>query len=324
MRLSFVVMTVDREELLRRCLESLRDPPPDVEVLVVYNGSPEGMRESVARDFPWTRGLPVPRCSLGEGRNRGAAAARGAVLHFLDDDTAAPEGFAGRVLEAFERRPEAPCIGGPNLAPRHSGAFQRASDFLLRSPLGAGPMRVRYTPHGEERLVPGWSLMLCNLGVRREVFDRHGLSFPERCASAEENMLLSRVEKRVGPVLLSPELFVYHERRPGLASLLAQVLRCGRGRGHITRLDPRSLTLPTLAAPVWLAYAVSWPSLRRFPLAAAPMAVYAGAIAVETARLLFAERDPAAAAVFPFLVPLSHGAYALGFLDGLARRHPKT
>ena len=321
MRLTFVVMTVDREELLRSCLRSLEGPPPDVEVLVVYNGSPDAMRERVSRDFPWTRALPVPRCSLGEGRNRGAAAARGAVLHFLDDDTAAPEGFAGRVLDAFARRPEAPCIGGPNLAPRGSGAFQRASDFLLRSPLGAGPMRVRYRPGGEERLVPGWALMLCNLGVRRDVFERHGLSFPERCASAEENMLLSRVERRVGPVLLSPALFVYHERRPGPASFLAQVLRCGRGRGHITRLDPSSLTLAPLAAPLWLAYVLAFPWLRSLPLAAAPLLVYALALAAETARLLVSERDPAAAAAFPLLVPLSHAAYAAGFLDGLARRH---
>ena len=322
MRLSFVVMTVDREELLRRCLDSLQGPPDGVEVLVVFNGSPEGMRERVSRDYPWARALAVPRCSLGEGRNRGARAAQGAVFHFLDDDTSAPAGFAGLVLAAFERRPEAPCIGGPNLAPLDSGAFQRASDFLLRSPLGAGPMRVRYRPGGEERIVPGWALMLCNLGVRREVFERHGLAFPERCASAEENMLLSRVEKRVGPVLLSPALFVYHERRPGARSLWRQVLRCGRGRGHITRLDPASLTLAPLAAPLWLAYVAGLPWLWSLPFAAAPLAVYALAIAAESGRLLVAERDPAAAAVFPFLVPFCHAAYAFGFLDGLAREHP--
>ena len=324
MRLSFVVMTVDREELLRRGLESLAGPPPGVEVLIVFNGSPDAMRVRIARDFPWARALALPRCSLGEGRNRGAAAARGSVLHFLDDDTAAPAGFAALVLAAFERRPAAPCIGGPNLAPRGSGVFQRASDFLLRSPLGAGPMRVRYRPGGEERLVPGWALMLCNLGVRREVFERHGLSFPERCASAEENMLLSRVEKRIGPVFLSPALFVYHERRGSASSLLAQVLRCGRGRGHITRLDPASLTIATLAAPLWLAYVAALPWLRRLPLATAPLAVYAVAIAAETSRLLLLERDPGAAALFPFLVPFCHAAYAFGFLDGLVREHSKA
>ena len=324
MRLSFVVMTVHREALLRRCLESLAGPPPDVEVVVVYNGSPDGMRDRVTRDYPWTRALAFPRCSLGEGRNRGAAAARGEILHFLDDDTSAPAGFAALVLAVFARRPGAPCIGGPNLAPRDSGAFQRASDFLLRSPLGAGPMRVRYRSGGEERFVPGWALMLCNLGVRREIFERHGLAFPERCASAEENMLLSRVEKRVGPVLLCPEIFVYHERRPSLPSLLSQVLRCGRGRGHITRLDPASLTRATLAAPLWFAYVCALPWLRGRPLAAAPLAVYVLALAAETARLFFTEGDPAAAALFPFLVPLCHAAYALGFFDGLARRHPKT
>lgn len=319
MRLSFVVMTVDREALLRRCLDSLAGPPEGVEVLVVYNGSPAAMREAVARDYPWTTPLFLERCSLGMGRNRGAAAAKGAILHFLDDDTSAPPGLAARSLGAFARFPDAPCIGGPNLAPPGSGAFERASDFLLRSPLGAGPMAVRYRPGGVERAVPGWALMLCNLGVRREVFERHGLSFPERCASAEENLLMSRVEKAVGRVVMSPGLFVYHERRGRHASLWRQVARCGRGRGHITRLDWASLQPATLAAPLGLAYLAALPFL---PAAAlAPAGAYLAAIAAETARLLLAERDPAAALRFPALVPLCHAAYALGFLDGLAREH---
>lgn len=314
-------MTVAREALLRRCLDSLAGPPPGVEVLVVFNGSPAGMRADIARDYPWTRALALEQCSLGEGRNLGARAAKGSVLHFLDDDTTAPAGFAGRALEAFERYPDAPCIGGPNLAPKDSGAFQRASDFLLRSPLGAGPMRVRYQAGGCDRTVPGWALMLCNLGVRRDVFERHGLAFPERCASAEENLLMSRVEKLVGPVTLSPGLFVYHERRGSPASLWRQVLRCGRGRGHITRLDPGSLKLATLAAPLGLAYVAGLPWLWHLPMGAAPITLYALMIAYEAARLIALERDAPAALRFPLLVPLCHAAYALGFLDGLVRRH---
>lgn len=316
-------MTEDREALLRRCLDSLGPHlPPGVETLVVFNGSPVTMRERVARDYPWARSLAIKRCSLGEGRNLGARAATGAILHFLDDDTATPGGFAQRVLDAFERYPAAPCIGGPNLAPKYSGSFQRAADFLLRSPLGAGPMRVRYRADGADRTAPGWTLMLCNLGVRRSVFERHGLSFPERCASAEENLLMSHVEKRIGPIVFSPGLFVYHERRGGAAALWRQVLRCGRGRGHITRIDPASLKAAALAAPLWLAYLVALPWLKNSPAALVPLGVYALAVAAETARLLAVERDPAAARYFPALAPLCHVAYAFGFLDGIIRPLP--
>ena len=315
-RLSFIVMTVDREALLRRCLDSLSGPPPGVEVLVVFNGSPAEMRASVARDYPWARALALERCSLGEGRNRGARAAGGEILHFLDDDTSAPAGFAQRVLATFARHPDAPCVGGPNLSPEGRGPFQRASEFLLRSPLGAGPMRVRYKPGGVERAVPGWALMLCNLGVRRAVFERHGLAFPERCASAEENLLMSRVETLIGPVILSPEMFVYHERRANFPSLWRQVLRCGRGRGHITRLHPASLKPAVLAAPLGLAYLVALPWL-----GTAPLLLYAAMIAFETTRLILTKRDLPAALRFPLLVPSCHAAYALGFLDGLVRRH---
>ncbi|MEQ1920304.1 MAG: glycosyltransferase, partial [Elusimicrobiota bacterium] len=97
-RLSFIVMTVDREALLRRCLDSLSGPPPGVEVLVVFNGSPAEMRASVARDYPWARALALEPCSLGEGRNRGARAAGGEMRHFLDDDTSAPVAAAAADL----------------------------------------------------------------------------------------------------------------------------------------------------------------------------------------------------------------------------------
>ncbi|MEK7389283.1 MAG: glycosyltransferase [Elusimicrobiota bacterium] len=321
MLLSFVVMTVDRENLLRRCLDSLANLPANVEVLVVFNGSTDDMRERIGNDYPWARPVPLPRCSVGQGRNRGAAAASGSIIYFLDDDTIAPKGFAARVLDAFNRFPRTPCIGGPNLATADSGPFQRASDFLLRSPLGAGPMRVRYQPGGADRIVPGWALMLCNLGVRREVFDGHGLRFPERCVSAEENLLMSLVEKHVGPVMLSPGLYVYHERRAKPVELWKQVMRCGRGRAHITKIDPTSLKAATLAAPLWLAYLVALPWLSRGAAGAAPLILYVCSVAWETGRLLVTERSPAAALLYPMLVPMCHVAYALGFIDGFIRPH---
>src|SRR5947207_12146398 len=118
MRLSFVVLTYRRLELLRRCLESLGAPETGQwEVCVAFNGADPAGQAEIARAFPWARVFELQRCCRGEARNRAVPLSSGEIVYFLDDDTRAAPGFAGRVLAKFERYPSAPAIGGPNLAP---------------------------------------------------------------------------------------------------------------------------------------------------------------------------------------------------------------
>ena len=321
MRLSFIVLTYRRPEMLRRCLESLGRPRgDDWEICVVFNGPDPQAQTEIARSCPWTRVLSIERSCRGEARNKAVAKSSGSVVFFLDDDTRAPEGFAERVLDKFQRYPEAPCIGGPNLRPPESGPLERAIDFLLRSPLGAGPMRVRWRPGGGDRFVPSWSLTLCNLGVRREVFERHGLAFPKDCASAEENLLLHRIEDKLGRVLLSDELAVLHERRSAWGSFCRQVFQSGRGRVQIARLDAGTLS-PVVFAPLLVPLAIAGAcAFAITPWAAAPLSLYVAASLAETARMAIVERDPAGAARLPWLLGLGHLAYAGGLISGVLWR----
>jgi glycosyltransferase involved in cell wall biosynthesis len=314
---TIAIVTWRREALLRRCLDSLGPPPRGVEMLLLFNGDDsEDAAQRAATRWPWLRVTRIPRAPRGEARNRAVAEARGRFIHFLDDDVFADPGFAGRLLEAIARHPHAPCLGGPNLGPRGASPFQRAVDFVLRSPLGAGPMRTRYLASARERVVPGWSLMLCNLGFRRDLFYRPGLRFPPSTASAEENLLLHRIERAAGSPVHCPELSVYHERRADARGFARQVYLSGVGRAQISRLEPRSFHPAALAPAALGVYLAAWPWL---PAAWAswPAAAYGLGIALETARLALIERDPAAAARLPALFPLAHLSYALGLAAGL-------
>lgn len=118
MRLTAIVPTHDRPAELRRCLETLRDQAVDsdaLEVLVVDDGSPTPLAPLVAEV---SASSPIAmRCErqalsgLNTGRNRGAAAARGDVLAFLDDDTLVSAGWAQALLAAFDSQPCA-AVGG--------------------------------------------------------------------------------------------------------------------------------------------------------------------------------------------------------------------
>ncbi len=317
-----VILTHRRAATLRRCLDSLPAAALDCEGLLLVNGPEPGEAEGLEREatlrWPWLRVVAIPAIPRGAARNRATRLARGELVHFLDDDTVLPEGFFERLVAAARRHRGAPALGGPNVSTIGATAFQRAADFLLRSPVGAGPMRARYRAAGADRPARGSALMLCNLGVRRELFERHGLRFPDRCASAEENLLLARVERGFGRPVYCPSLLVHHERRGSFVAFCDQVFRSGLGRAQITRLDPRSFQLATLA-PLGLAlYAAALPWLRRaWPRADAPLLAYAAAWAFETARLA-ASGDAAAALWHAALLPTAHFCYAIGMARGVA------
>jgi GT2 family glycosyltransferase len=319
MKTSFVILTYQRPELLAECLSSLAAAGADrrAETVVGLNGgATETEARALSERWPWARFVALPRLSRGEARNRLAASTTGELLFFLDDDATVPSIFLDRLEDAAARHAQSPILGGPNVGPRDAPPFERAVDFLLRSPLGAGPMRRRYVPDGAAAAAPGWAFMLAGLGVRREVFEREGFAFPVDCVSAEENLFLHEVENKLGPGLFCPDLRVTHRRRSGLYSFLSQVFVNGKGRAQITRAAPASLQAAVLAPTLLLAYAAcAW----TLPSAWAwiPAAAYAAAAAFETARMAVVEVDPAAAWRLPALFPLSHAAYAFGFWSGM-------
>ncbi len=115
--LSVVVVTYGNRELNRLCLDSLlaRTEWPNLEILVVDNGSTDGTRElleaAAARDarvrpilFDENRGYPA-------GANAGLAEARGRSLVLLNNDTVLTRGWATSLLRHLARHPGLGLVG---------------------------------------------------------------------------------------------------------------------------------------------------------------------------------------------------------------------
>lgn len=322
MKLSIVIIS-HRPELLRRCLASLGHSDREAtEILVLLNGQGDSavrLRAELAARWPHVTAQDIPRTSRGAARNLAVGQTHGEILYFLDDDVLVPPGFCRRVVEKFERNPELCYGGGPNLCAPDATAFQAAVDAALNSPWGAGPMRVRYRPGGRDRLLDSWGFMLCNLGVRRRIFTEDGLAFPESCVSAEENLLLYRVQKRHGRGFFSPDLYVYHVRRQDIGGFCRQAFQCGTGRMQVTLLEPGSLQWVTLLPPAGLACLVLLCLDLRASAAAAVVALYAGACLLATLPLLRTTCGLAAAVRLPWVMALGHFCYAVGMLAGIGR-----
>ena len=130
---------------------------PNVDVVVVDDGSTDGSAAVAAEHGPAVTVLGQPNLGISAARNRGIFAARGELIAFLDaDDVWTPGSLAAR-LAALEADPAAECAAGlveqfvsPDVSP----------DVAKRLVYVAAPSRGR---------VAGTMLL------RRSVFERVGL-----------------------------------------------------------------------------------------------------------------------------------------------------
>lgn len=121
-RLSIIVCTRNRAQLLPLCLESLvrqRDVAEgDYEILVVDNGSTDKTRqvvEGVQRQSERVRYFYESKLGLSVARNAGVRQARGEIVCFGDDDALAAPDFVKEILSSFQD-PDVLCVGGKIVA----------------------------------------------------------------------------------------------------------------------------------------------------------------------------------------------------------------
>src|SRR5262249_5222335 len=98
-----VIPSHRRADLLRACLRSiLRHSPPNVEVLVVDDASPDGAVSAAAAEFGPVRVLRLAqRGGFCGAVNAGLRAARHPVVELLNDDTEVQAGWAEAALAHF-------------------------------------------------------------------------------------------------------------------------------------------------------------------------------------------------------------------------------
>ncbi len=107
---SVIIATRNRPDLLQRCVRSIAASRPNVEIIVVDNGSsdPRANRDAVDREHPNVMLLHESIPGASRARNCGLAIASGDLIAFTDDDVVVDEHW----FLAFERRlAEEPDLG---------------------------------------------------------------------------------------------------------------------------------------------------------------------------------------------------------------------
>lgn len=183
-RLSFVIPARNEAGTVVKVLESVRrqTSPAPLEAVVVVNGSQDGTADTV-RSFAAGNELSVQLlvdsvAGVARARNRGAVAARGDVLVFLDADSYAAPDLASRVLRRAGDGWPAGCI---RLVPDGGDLLDRAYFGLME--FGKRQFSIRA------------NMFYC----RRDLYLASG-GMDESLRLAEDLEYLSRVQAMGNPV----------------------------------------------------------------------------------------------------------------------------
>ena len=209
---SIIIPTYNEEVYLPRLLDSIaKQDFRDYEVIVADNRSTDGTRR-VAR----SHGARVVDGGVpGIGRNRGARAARGEYLLFVDADTVLPEGFLSSIMARFERDFIDICVPWirpiDGAKPIYRTIFQFSNTFFT--------LMEAIQPQG---------LGICLL-VTRRLHNRIG-GFSETIRVSEDFDYIKRASL-VGRFRVYPQVFVYHSvrryQKEGVGNLVQKQFKSG-------------------------------------------------------------------------------------------------
>jgi len=173
---------------------------------------------------------------------------------------------------------------------------------------------------GEIREVQKNDLILCNVIVRRDVYQKAG-GLDSTLFPGEEINLFSKISDLGFKLIYSPDVVVYHKRRPLFSQHLKQIFGYGKGRGRAIRrredafsyaqLVPTFFSLGILASPILLVINGILRSL--FIIF---MAAYLIVNILFSLQIAIRERRPILVLILSISFLLHHFAYGIGWLFG--------
>jgi glycosyltransferase involved in cell wall biosynthesis len=231
---SVVVSTLDRPQLLARCLDALLDGSVlPAEIVVVDQGEPAGvaavLEERRARGVPLVHVVQDVR-GLSVSQNAGVARARRPVVSVVDDDCVPDRRWVEAAVQAH-RRASGPVVVGGRVLPL--------------PPQGDRVVELSTRGSAERRVLPDWALPWevgtgGNFSVTRAAYlqvggndERLGTGGPGR--GGNDLDLFHRLRRAGVSAVFEPDMLVHHERAT-VAELRSRSWTYGFGIGACTGL----------------------------------------------------------------------------------------
>jgi len=314
--ISVVIPVRDAERLLPNCLKSLEalDYPKDKYEVILA----DGISKDRTRDIALEHGIRVienPKKTVVSGRNIGFKESRGYLVAFSDVDCIMDKHWLKNCVKYFADNNVA-CVGGPNLTPEDETSFGKAAGFVFNQSLfAAGSIHARVLKDVREvKSIPG-----CNAIYRRDVLEKV-MPMSEDLIEAEDAQMNQRIRQLGYRLLYTPDVFVWHYRRPTPGKLLYQMYRYAIGRVIVGRIDPNMLNAAYVTAGLAIPiFAIVTAVL----LLAGPvyfhmlLAIIAAFILFYSLRALIQTRSMKVALYVPYVIFIMTVAWSSGFMRQL-------
>jgi len=255
---------------------------------------------------------PVPP---GVKRNIGTSHAKGSIIAFIDDDAYPDQNWLNNAIKLFHD-PTVAAVGGPNLTPPSDGIMQRAGGLVLQSWIGGGGFSYRYKsryPREDD------DLPTVNLLIRRDVLNDLG-GFEVKYYPGDDTYLCLQITKKLHKkIIYSPDVIVYHHRRPLFIPHMRQIWNYGKHRGYFAKKFPETSRKPLYFAPSVLVLSIILsPILLLLPVILSQIyfvtiAIYLVVVTIEAIKT----KNLKLFILFFIGILATHVSYGVGFLKGL-------
>ena len=247
--ISVIIPAKNEERLIRSCITSLRQlnyPKDQFEILIIDGLSADRTAE-VAREMGATV-IRNEKQTVSPGRNIGFENAKGELIAFTDADCIVDKAWLSSCVKYFEKDDTVACVGGPNLTPADESDFGKAVGFVFDQPVfAAGSIHARELNEVKEvTSIPG-----CNAIYRQSVLSRV-MPLDETMLTGDDTLLNSKILDLGYRLLYTPDVKVFHYRRPSPKKLWKQFYRYAIGRLQVGKKDKRLLNFAHILAGLGL------------------------------------------------------------------------
>jgi glycosyltransferase involved in cell wall biosynthesis len=233
---SVLIITHGREELLLKCLDSLRPSFEKWQLVIVANGLDISEKVlALAREVCLELDVLHLESKLtpGKARNEGIKLIKYDWTYMIDDDAYVYPQYFQKALPLLEQS-RIDVLGGPDTAAKGMDHFSEALALALSSPFCTGKTFGRHKRKGRELIEATEEILTsCNLWIRSQLL--HEVKFPEDYLRTEETALLIDLGKKGAHMYYHPELVVGHHRRKNFKSLFRPTFFAGYYRSKVLR-----------------------------------------------------------------------------------------